>query len=354
VKERFFGFYLEFPFSVYYSRCQMIAMRLKTPSPIQERPLERVTLPVPVPGAGQIRIKVIVCGVCHTDLHICEGDIQPPQMPITPGHQVVGIVDAVGEGVTSPALGERVGIPWFYDACGTCEYCRAGNENLCPDARFTGFQVNGGFAEYMLAEASHALLLPEQLSDEQAAPLLCAGIIGYRSLRKADVRPGERLGLFGFGASAHLTIQVARYWGCEVYVFTRSPAHQDHARQLGAVWAGKAEEIPPKHLDRAILFAPVGWIVPKALENIRPGGTLAINAIHMTPIPEMPYRLIYGERTLRSVANATYQDGVEFLKLAVEIPIQATIQIYDLKAANQALMDVKTSSLKGEAVLRIG
>lgn len=331
----------------------MNAMRLKKSAPIQDRPLEIFSLPIPTPGMRQIRIKVNVCGVCHTDLHIVEGDIQPPRMPITPGHQVVGIVDAFGEETMQFALGQRVGIPWFHDACGTCKYCKSGNENLCPNARFTGFHVDGGFAEYMLAEASHVLPIPKELSDEQAAPLLCAGIIGYRSLRKADLIPGERLGLFGFGASAHLTIQVARHWDCEVYVFTRSLAHRNHALELGAAWVGGAEESPPKFLDRAILFAPVGGLVPRALEKIRPGGTLAINAIHMTSIPEIPYHLIYGERTLRSVANATYQDGLEFLKLAVEIPIESTIQMYALKDANQALLDVKNSSLNGEAVLRI-
>ena len=332
----------------------MIAMHLETPSPIYDKPLKRVDLPIPIPGAGQIRVKISVCGVCHTDLHICEGDIYPPLMPVIPGHQVVGIVDSIGEGVTHLVIGERVGIPWFYDACGVCEYCQTGNENLCPRALFTGFHVNGGFAEYMLAEASHVLPIPEGLSDDQAAPLLCAGIIGYRSLRKADLCPGERLGLFGFGASAHLTIQVARYWGCEVYVFTRSLAHRNHALELGAAWVGGAEDSPPKFLDRAILFAPVGELVPRALEKIRPGGTLAINAIHMTSIPEIPYHLIYGERTLRSVANATYQDGIEFLKLVIEIPIESTIQMYALEDVNQALLDVKNSSLNGEAVLRIG
>jgi propanol-preferring alcohol dehydrogenase len=226
-------------------------------------------------------------------------------------------------------------------------------ENLCPEARFTGFHVNGGFAEFLLAEAQFMLPIPNSVSDEQAAPLLCAGIIGYRSLRKADLQPGECLGLFGFGASAHLAIQVARHWGCEVYVFTRSPKHREHARQLGAAWVGGAEDTPPKFLDRAVIFAPAGEIVPKALEKLRPAGTLAINAIHMSPIPKMPYDLIYGERTVRSVANATYQDGFEFLQLAAEIPIRATTQMYELEQANQALLDVKHSRLNGEAVLKI-
>jgi propanol-preferring alcohol dehydrogenase len=282
-----------------------------------------------------------------------EGDIHPPKLPIIPGHQVVGVIDALGEGVSDLDLGMRVGIPWFHAACGECFYCISSMENLCPEARFTGFHVNGGFAEFLLAEAQFMLPIPNSVSDEQAAPLLCAGIIGYRSLCKADLQPGERLGLFGFGASAHLAIQVARHWGCEVYVFTRSPKHREHARQLGAAWVGGAEDTPPKFLDRAVIFAPAGEIVPKALEKLRPAGTLAINAIHMSPIPKMPYDLIYGERTVRSVANATYQDGFEFLQLAAEIPIRATTQMYELEQANQALLDVKHSRLNGEAVLKI-
>jgi len=331
----------------------MIAMRLETPSPINQHPLKKVHMPLPVPGNGQIRIKVIVCGVCHTDLHTVEGDIFPPKLPIIPGHQVVGIVDAVGDGIENPKIGERVGIPWLYASCNKCKYCDSGMENHCPHAQFTGFHVNGGYAEYMLADVRAVLPIPAQIKTEFAAPLLCAGIIGYRSLRKADVNESERVGLFGFGASAHLTIQVARYWGCEIYVFTRSPEHRDLARKLGAAWVGGAEDTPPKLLDRAIIFAPAGWIVHKALERLRPGGTLAINAIHMSPIPELPYNLIYGERTIRSVANATYQDGVDFLSLAVEIPIQATVQIFGLEDANQALADLKLSRINGEAVLKI-
>jgi len=241
----------------------------------------------------------------------------------------------------------------MYDACGQCRYCQMGNENLCPQARFTGYHVPGGYAEYMLATAQYVLPLPPAISDTQAAPLLCAGIIGYRSLKQADVKPGERLGLVGFGASAHLTIQVARHWDCEVYVFTRAESHRQHARELGARWVGAAGDTPPQQLDRAIIFAPAGALVPQILAKLRPGGTLAINAIHMSPIPEMPYQLIYGERTLRSVANATYQDGVEFLKLAAEIPVQATVSLYPLAQANQALQDLKHSRINGEAVLRI-
>jgi propanol-preferring alcohol dehydrogenase len=266
---------------------------------------------------------------------------------------VVGVVEATGEGVEGIEIGERVGVPWLYSVDGECEFCRRGLENLCPNARFTGFHVDGGYADYMLAEADYVLPLPDSISDEQVAPLLCAGIVGYRSLRLSDLKPGERLGLVGFGASAHLMIQVARYWGCEVYVFTRSEEHRQHALELGAAWVGGAEDEAPRHLDRAVIFAPAGYLVPLMLAKIRPAGTVAINAIHMTPIPEMDYQLIYGERTLRSVANATYQDGVEFLKLAVEIPIRPTVNLYDLEEANQALSEMKHSRISGEAVLKL-
>jgi propanol-preferring alcohol dehydrogenase len=332
----------------------MRALRLHEYGQAEDEPLRMEQLPKPEPGAGELLLRVLVCGVCHTDLHTIEGDIHPPNLPITPGHQVVGVVEAVGAGVGEDfEVGARVGIPWLYRACGECRYCRRGEENLCPHAQFTGFHVDGGYAEYMRADADYALPIPEGLSDMQAAPLLCAGIIGYRSLHKADVAPGERVGLFGFGASAHLAIQVARHWDCPVYVFTRSQEHRRHAEELGAAWVGGAEESPPEYLDRAVIFAPAGRIVPQALEKLRPGGTLAINAIHMTPIPELDYQLIYGERTLRSVANATYQDGVEFLKLAAEIPVEATVQSYPFEQAGEALIDLKHSRVNGEAVLQI-
>jgi alcohol dehydrogenase, propanol-preferring len=331
----------------------MRALRLSHPQPAENRPLSLQDLPIPKPGAGQVLLEVLYCGVCHTDLHTVEGDIHPPHLPLTPGHQVVGRIASLGDGVDNRSLGQRVGVPWLYNACGECQYCRRGEENLCPQARFTGFHVDGGYAEYMLAEARYVLPLQSEIEDQQAAPLLCAGIIGYRSLRKADLQPGECLGLIGFGASAHLAIQVARHWDCPVYVFTRSGEHRRHALQLGAAWAGGIEETAPSPIDRSVIFAPSGALVPRVLEKLRPGGTLAINAIHMSPIPEMPYNLIYGERTLRSVANATYQDGVEFLELAAQIPIRATISLYPLEEANQALLDLKNSAINGEAVLAI-
>ncbi len=345
-------------------RCQ----RLHTLARAENNPLALEDCPLPQPGAGKVRVKVSYCGVCHTDLHIAEGDIHPPHLPITPGHQVVGVIDAIGStGDQSPfpfvrgrvgdgvlKLGQRVGIPWLHSACGACFYCRRGLENLCEKARFTGFHTNGGFAEYLLADANYVLPLQDSISDQDAAPLLCAGIVGFRSLRLSDLQLGETLGLFGFGAAGHLAIQVACHWGCEVYVFTRSSRHRRHAEELGAAWTGGAEEKPPKFIDRGVIFAPAGWIVPLALEKLRPAGTLAINAIHMTDIPQMPYERMYGERTLRSVSNATYQDGVDFLKLAAEIPIKPTITLYPLQEANRALQDMKESAIDGEAVLKIG
>lgn len=336
----------------------MRAMRLSQPGPAERDPLRLVDVPLPEPGPGQVRLRVRYCGVCHTDLHTAEGDIHPPSLPVTPGHQVVGVVDTLGEAAADLGRswlepGARAGLPWLYSADGVCEYCRRGEENLCSNARFTGFHADGGYADYLIAEAAYLLPLPEEIPDEQAAPLLCAGIVGYRSLNKADLQPGERLGLVGFGASAHLAIQVARYWGCEVYVFTRAEDHRRHARELGAAWVGGAEQDPPALLDRAVIFAPAGYLVPMILKKLRPGGTLAINAIHTTPIPEMEYALIYGERTLRSVANATYQDGLEFLQLAARIPVRASVSIYDLEHANQALRELKHSRIRGEAVLRV-
>jgi len=329
----------------------MRAMRLRKPGPIASQPLELAELPVPEPGPGQLLLRVQACGVCHTDLHIVLGEIHPPRLPVTPGHQIVGRVEQVGPEVDGWQVGERAGVPWLYSTDGTCEFCQRGEQNLCPQARFTGFDVDGGFADYVLAQAEFTLHLPPSRSDLELAPLLCAGIIGYRSLRRSELQSGERLGLVGFGASAHLAIQVARHWECPVYVFTRSDSHRRLARELGAAWAGGVEDDAPAALDRAVIFAPVGGLVPAVLAKLRPGGTLAINAIHMTPIPEMPYERIYGERTLRSVANATYQDGVEFLRLAADIPVRVETTSYPLEQANQALADVDASAIDGAGVL---
>ncbi len=331
----------------------MNAMVLQETRPAEENPLLAASLPAPEPAPGEVRLRVRACGVCHTDLHLVEGEIATPKLPVVPGHQIVGHVDALGNDVTRFAIGDRVGVPWLYSTCGTCDFCRGGQENLCNHARFTGQHVDGGFAQYMVVPDSFACPIPEGFPDEQAAPLLCAGIIGYRSLRLSEIQPGGRLGLYGFGASAHVTIQVALHWGCEVYVFTRSEDHQLHARELGAAWVGQAQDTPPAELDSAITFAPAGWLVPEVLRVLRKGGTLAFNAIHMSPIPELPYRLIYGERTVRSVANATRRDAEELLHLAAEIPIHTEVELYSLAEANAVLQRIKRAEIQGAAVLQV-
>jgi propanol-preferring alcohol dehydrogenase len=328
-------------------------MVLPAPRPVEESPLSLRDLPTPQPGPGEILLRVRACGVCHTDLHTVEGELALPRLPVVPGHQVVGTVAEVGEGVRTFRPGDRVGVPWLYSSCGTCAFCRRGEENLCENAQFTGLHVDGGYAEYMVARADFAYPIPEHFSDAEAAPLLCAGIIGYRSLRLSEVKPGERLGLFGFGASAHLAIQVARHWGCEVFVFTRSEEHRRLAQDLGAAWTGAPDQEPPVPLDRAILFAPAGHLVHNVLRALRRGGTLAINAIHMSPIPELPYALLYWERTIRSVANSTRRDAQEFLQVAAEIPVQTTVEEYPLEEANRALAQLKRGQVRGAAVLRI-
>ncbi|MEJ5224697.1 MAG: zinc-dependent alcohol dehydrogenase family protein [Anaerolineales bacterium] len=333
----------------------MKSYRLFAPAPIETQPMKMQDLPIPQPGPGQVLVRVHACGVCRTDLHTVEGDITPPHYPVTPGHQVVGVVEEVGPASMSTAVktGQRVGIPWLHSACGACDYCQRGEENLCSNAHFTGFSVDGGYAEYLLADARYVLPLPDGLPDEQAAPLLCAGIVGYRALKKAEIQPGERVGLFGFGASAHLCLQVLNHWGCETHAFTRSAAHQAHARALGAAWAGDAGSGALASLDRAVIFAPAGELVVRALEVIRPGGTVAINAIHMSDIPSFPYKTLWGERKVVSVANATYRDGVEFLALAAAAQIRPTVRLYPLHEAHTALSDLKHSRFDGEAVLTV-
>lgn len=330
----------------------MKAMVLFSPRPAEERPLEMRDLPLPEPGAEEIRLRVRACGVCHTDLHTVEGDLPLPQLPIVPGHQVVGVVDAVGEGVQRFTPGQRVGVPWLYRTCGVCEFCRRGMENLCRGARFTGLHANGGYAEAIVVHQDFAYPIPETFSDENAAPLLCAGIIGYRALRLSGIRPGERLGMWGFGASAHITLQIARYWGCEVYVFTRGEKHRQLARELGAAWAGSAQDDPPAPVHGGIIFAPAGELVPEALRVLERGGTLALAGVTMTPIPELDYdRLLYWERGVRSVANFTRQDAAEFLQLAAEVPVQTTVQTFPLEAANEALLALKEGRINGAGVL---
>jgi alcohol dehydrogenase, propanol-preferring len=329
----------------------MKAQLLRNAGPVDSNPLEGTEIPIPQIEANELLVRIAACGVCHTDLHVVEGELPSPRLPIVPGHEIVGVVEEVGANAADFAVGARVGIPWLHETCGSCEFCKRGQENLCPNARFTGYTAFGGYTEYTKVRADYAVALPDGLSDVEMAPLLCAGIVGYRSVRLADLVPGERIGLYGFGASAHICIQIARYWNCEVFVFTRSVTHQQHALELGAAWVGSAEDTPPARLDRAILFAPAGWIVPLALQYLRPGGTLAINAIHASPIPEMPYSLLWEERTLRSVANATRQDAQEFMTLAAAIPIKTDVQTFPLSEANAVLQLVKRSQINGAAVL---
>jgi len=344
------------------------AWLLHRPADVAGQPLVLAESPEPRPGPGQVRLRIEACGVCRTDLHTVEGDLDLPVLPIVPGHQVVGVVDAVGAGVEGVRRGERRGVYWLYQACGRCGPCRRGEENLCERPEFTGLHRNGGYAEAIVAPAAFTVPIPDTFSAVEAAPLLCAGVIGYRSLRLSRLRRGERLALFGFGASAHLVIQVARYWGCDVVVYTRSPAHQRLARTLGATWAGPAPLGPgasgaepvapsqpggPPEADRAIIFAPAGELVPAALRAVRPGGTVAINAIHMTDIPSFPYRLIYGERTLLSVANVTRRDAEEFMRLAAEIPVRTEVRVYPFSEANLALRDLKSGAVGGAAVLAV-
>ncbi len=328
----------------------MQAMQMAVPKPIEDNPLAAVELPLPEPGAGQLRIRVRACGICHTDLHIVEGEIDLPRLPLVPGHQIVGVVDKLGSGASRFAVGDRVGVPWLYHTDGTCRYCASGRENLCVNAQFTGHDVDGGYAQYMVAPADFAYPLPAGFDDVQAAPLLCAGVIGYRAFRLSEAKRGDRLGLYGFGASAHITIQVARHIGCEVYVFTRGEEHRRLAQQLGATWVGDASEHPVP-LDAAIIFAPAGALVLQALAALDRGGTLALAGIYMTPIPQFDYKLIYGERTMRSVANATRRDAEELLTLAAKIPIHTEVKTFALADANKALQMLKAGQIEGAGVL---
>ncbi len=336
----------------------MRAMLLERSQPAEESPLHLAEIPTPTPAPGEVRVRVRCCAICHTDLHIVEGELPLPKLPVIPGHQIVGVIDAVGKEVHKLKEGDRVGVPWLYHTCGQCDYCRRGFENLCDFGQFTGYHANGGYAEAMLVSESYTHLLPAIFSDENAAPLLCAGIIGYRSYHLSGAHRGLRLGLYGFGASAHLVLQLARHEGCEVYVFTRTPAHRELAKKLGAAWVGDAQDTPPAELDSAIIFAPAGSLVPQALRVLRKGGTLALAGITMSPIPQLDYSLLYHERIIRSVANSTRKDCREFLDLAAQmttgkVPLHTEIQLFDLDQANQALQALKKSQIKAVAVLRI-
>ncbi len=328
----------------------MKAAVLTSPQPVAQRPLRICDLPDPQAKPGLVLLRILACGVCRTDLHIVEGELPPWQPGMIPGHQIVGRV--IGGATADVPLGARVGVSWLGGTDGTCPYCRRGLENLCDAPTFTGYSVPGGYAEYALARADFVFPLPDALDDLHAAPLLCAGIIGFRSLRVAGVEPGERVGLFGFGASAHLAIAVLQAWKCEVYVSTRGDSHRKLAASLGATWVGAETEKPPVELDRAVTFAPSGDVVVAALASLRKGGVVAINAIHLDRMPQFDYdRLLWGERQLRSVANMTRADARDFLTLAAQIGLKPKVTVFSLDQANEALMAVKNDAVDGAAVI---
>jgi len=326
----------------------MQAMLLDHP----HRPLRSATVPAPDPGAGQVRLRVRACGVCRTDLHVVDGELPHPRLPLILGHEIVGTADATGPGATRFPVGARVGVPWLGWTCGECDFCRRGLENLCERARFTGYQLDGGYAEYAVADERFCFAIPHGYDDLEAAPLLCAGLIGYRALVAAGA--GRRLGIYGFGAAAHIVAQVARFQGRRLFAFTRTgdtPA-QEFARSLGADWAGGSDEAPPEPLDAAIIFAPAGALVPAALRAVASGGTVVCAGIHMSDIPSFPYELLWGERVVRSVANLTRKDGEEFFALAPRIPVRTVIEPYGLEQANEALHRLREGRVTGAAVLR--
>jgi len=330
----------------------MKAWAVDRPGPIDSRPLRLIDRPVPVPGFGQVRVAVRACGVCRTDLHLAEGDLAPRRHLVVPGHEVVGIVDQIGEGCTRFAAGDRIGIAWLAQTCGHCRFCTSGRENLCLQPRFTGWDLDGGYAPYAIADERFAYRLPDAFTDEQAAPLLCAGIIGYRALRQSQCPPGGRLGIYGFGGSAHLTAQIAMAEGTRVHVLTRAADARDLALRLGAASAGGAGDPPPEPLDAAILFAPVGTLVPPALEALDRGGVLAVAGIHLSDIPTLDYdRHLFQERQLRSVTANTRQDGADFLALAARIGIRVSTTPYPLDRADEALSDLAHDRFTGAAVL---
>jgi len=331
----------------------MKACLLHAPAAIETNPLEYQEVSTPQPKSGEVLVRARACGVCRTDLHVIEGELPPRKSPVIPGHQVVGVVESQGEKARRFGIGARVGVAWLHRTDGTCEYCRSGAENLCDNPLFTGYSVDGGYAEFIVAPEDFVYAIPEGFPDEQAAPLLCAGIIGFRSLRLSGIKAGGRLGFYGFGAAAHVAIQVALHWGVEVFASTRDARHQKLALELGAAWAGGTLDEPPKKLDAAIVFAPAGEIVPAALKVLKKGGVLVLGGIHMSPIPSFSYDLLYQERVIRSVANNTRKDGEDFLRVAAEIPIRTHVQIFPLNEANRALNALKNDAISGAAVLRV-
>jgi len=325
----------------------MLAMTLEQ----ARTPLRAVERAPPEPGSGQVLIRVRACGVCRTDLHVVDGELTDPKLPLVPGHEIVGTVEAVGSGVERLRVGERIGVPWLGWTCGTCEFCRSGHENLCDRARFTGYQIDGGYAEYAVADERFCFVIPAEFDDREAAPLMCAGLIGYRALRMAG--DARRLGFYGFGAAAHIAVQVARHRGQSVFAFTKpgDTKGQDFARSLGAAWAGGSNEMPPEPLDAALIFAPVGALVPAALAATAKGGTVVCAGIHMSDIPRFPYRLLWQERVIRSVANLTRRDGEEFLAIAPRAKVRTTTIPFPLGQANEALTQLREGRFEGAAVL---
>lgn len=317
----------------------------------QQSALQLRDVPRPEPAQGQVLIRVTACGICRTDLHVVDGDLTEPSLPLIPGHQIVGEIFALGTGVNGFEIGQRVGVPWLGGSCGHCWFCEHDRENLCDEARYTGYQINGGFAEYAVADAHYCFPIPAGYSDAQAAPLLCAGLIGYRAYRL--VQDCQSIGLYGFGAAAHILIQVARHRGQDIYAFTRQgdSEAQEFALGLGARWAGTSEQAPPEVLDGAIIFAPAGELVPQALRSVRKGGRVVCAGIHMSEIPAFPYDILWGEREVVSVANLTRRDGEEFLPLAAAIPVETTVHEYPLERANEALDDLREGRFSGAAVL---
>lgn len=327
----------------------MRAMVLDAPG----RPLRLAEVDVPAPGLEQVLIRVHACGLCRTDLHIVDGELKEPKLPLIPGHQIVGTVMSAGKAVGKLKEGDRIGVPWLGSTCNSCRYCLSGRENLCGGARFTGYHIDGGFAEYAVADHRFCFPIPEGYPDLQAAPLLCAGLIGYRSLVMAG--DAERLGIYGFGSAAHIVVQVARYQGRRVYAFTR-PGDEEarrFARDMGADWAGGSDELPPEELDAAIIFAPAGELVPAALRAVARGGVVVCGGIHMSDIPSFPYEILWGERVIRSVANLTRRDGEEFLALAPRVPVRTEVQVFQLEEANEALDALRSGKISGAAVLKI-
>jgi propanol-preferring alcohol dehydrogenase len=332
----------------------MKTITLLHPAPIENNPLILAERDTPVPGDDEVLVKVNACGICRTDLHVTEGELQPKLPKVIPGHQVVGRVVEQGASAKMHAPGTRVGIPWLHRTCGKCEFCTRGHENLCPYAQFTGWTVNGGYAEYVVAPERFVYPIPEKFSDLAAAPLLCAGIIGFRTLRLCELQAGDTLGIYGFGAAGHVCIQVARHWGMRVMVSTREEKHRKLAAELGAEWVGGAYDDPPTPLNAAIIFAPAGELVPAALRNLKRGGALVLGGIYMSPIPPFSYDLLYWERKIRSVANNTRQDGIDFLRVAAEIPIHTEVHTFPLKQANAALQALKHDGIRGAGVLIVG